>query len=272
LTCTGAPPYTHTQEEEEEEEEKEDRMEEEEEGDKKLPPPSAADAKGKGVCVSVNVGACGASYHQCCLPPLAATAGKDEEKGTWCCPACMKKNAQPKEEEVAAGGGKADTHTHTHTHTQEEGEEAAVEDINDLDTTHVDNSLPLLGWRMQRGRFLEPNWQETILTNEEHKLMARRALDTETQPTTIARRQSLERVQAQAHTHTHTQPQPPAPDAYMANLIGAPKQSMEEYEVCLSVCVCMCMCVYMISHEDKCMTHKTQISHQIHTHTHTHIK
>ena len=38
-----------------------------------------------------------------------------------------------------------------------------------------DPSLPQLGWRMQRGRFLEPGWESLLL--EEHKALARRALD-----------------------------------------------------------------------------------------------
>lgn len=46
---------------------------------------------------------------------------------------------------------------------------------SDLTTDKVDSALPAIGWRMQKGRFLQPDW-ESILVSPEHKEMARRAL------------------------------------------------------------------------------------------------
>ena len=48
---------------------------------------------------------------------------------------------------------------------------------SDVMTDEVDATLPAIGYRMQKGRFLDPDW-ESLLVSDEHKAMAGRALAT----------------------------------------------------------------------------------------------
>ena len=198
LKCTGsaAPPSVEEEEEDEGEGSRKRKREEEVEEEE-----------------VIGLEPCGASYHPVCLPPGATGEGTRDEEGKWCCPSCRAR--------AAALGKKKE-------------KEEEEEERSDLDSKEVDSTLPNLGWRMQRGRFLELNWIETKLAREEDKAAARRALDT-TQPPTVLLSAPPLLPAASSSTEEGggrrmVAPSPPPPDAYMQNLLGRPLANVEDYE------------------------------------------
>jgi hypothetical protein len=198
--------------EEEQEEEKE-----EEKGEEEVP------------CVEP----CGRSFHRFCLPPQAGRV-RDED-GEWCCPDCVDRaatlvtvvedaSALPGQEAAISPAGK--------------GLEGGGGEGGGREREGIDPTLPAIGWRMQRGRFLETGWVEEGLTREEDRVAARRALDGDVLPPSLP--PSLPPFlppSLGASTGPSSRPPSVPPSTVSSLLAPEPMDSIADYEAAIRLAV-----------------------------------
>jgi len=148
------------------------------------------------------------------------------------------------EEEEGKGGGRAEGGEESSRKRRRRGEEeddqgaGAKRGGQGRKEGGIDSTLPPIGWRMQRGRYLEMNWIDQRLVREQDKISARRALFGNALPSSLPPTDtpsSSAAAPAAAATAAATvalpPPPPPASDAAFSSLYSSqPLETVAAYE------------------------------------------